>query len=144
MWAKSYLFNVLFGKLDEEDGISHEPESKENAEQMKNMRREAQALKQMRESVGQSDASRNIFDTVFKSDIHRLLEMEDLWKDRQKPTPLIYNDLKNTLKEAKDKMADRKSIKFDQTPWNLEENLIMFLERFNELIAVLIFWVGRY
>ena len=33
-------------------------------------------------------AGRKIFEKVFKTDIERLLSMEDLWKTRSKPSPL--------------------------------------------------------
>ncbi|KAJ3252589.1 E1 ubiquitin-activating protein uba2 [Boothiomyces macroporosus] len=125
VWAKNYLFNTLFGVPEEE-----EPSPEDNAEEVSNLKKEAEALKQMCESIGKPDAAVKVFNKVFSADIKRLLSMEDLWKTRQKPIPLEFKKVKEF------KQADQ--LKFDQTVWTLEENISIFLQTIDELGKLLL------
>ncbi|CAO3615768.1 unnamed protein product [Cunninghamella echinulata] len=92
VWAKSYLFNQLFGNSEDDEAFEQE-KSDENAQELEALSRETDALKKIKEAMGTSHYSQQVFDKVFKSDIERLLTMEDMWKNRKKPTPLDYEQL---------------------------------------------------
>ncbi|KAJ3269611.1 E1 ubiquitin-activating protein uba2 [Terramyces sp. JEL0728] len=120
VWAKNYLFNTLFGIPEEEE---QSPE--DDANELNNLKKEAEALRDMCASIGKPDAGKKVFTKVFSVDINRLLSMEDLWKTRQKPTPLGFK------KVGEFKQSD--PLKFDQSVWSLEENVSIFLQTIDEL-----------
>lgn len=88
------------------------------------MRREAQALKTIRASIGSEDFAQKVFDKVFKDDIERLRSMEDMWKTRKPPTALDY---KSILENAG--VIDPSVSKNDQKAWTTEEDLVVFKDR---------------
>jgi ubiquitin-like 1-activating enzyme E1 B len=69
-----------------------------------------------------------LFDKVFKDDIVRLRSMEEMWKARLPPNPLEY---KSVLEESSDAAARKQKIlKDDQKIWDLQENVIVFKDRY--------------
>jgi ubiquitin-like 1-activating enzyme E1 B len=86
----------------------------------------------MRALVGQKDAGKKIFEKVFHQDILRLLSMEDLWKARQKPKPLVLKELLGKVD-----FGDRKSLQFDQRIWSLRENVAIFLETYETSLKLI-------
>lgn len=69
-----------------------------------------------------------LFDKVYKDDIERLRSMEEMWKTRRPPTPLDYDTF---IKEAPDAQSRIQQIlKDDQKTWDLQENVIVFKDRF--------------
>lgn len=130
VWAKSYLLPELFGLSEtdaNEDGFDHS-EDAENAEEIENLRREAQALKAIRESIGTEDFAQRVFDKVFKDDIERLRGMEDMWKMRKPPTALDYETLQEKAATVETKISQN-----DQRTWTLEENFAVFKDSLKRL-----------
>ncbi|CAG8457443.1 10487_t:CDS:10 [Diversispora eburnea] len=105
VWAKSYLFNQLFGLPEDDDELDQEINS-ENEKEIANLKEESQALKRVREAIGSDDYPKIVFKKVFQEDINRLLTMEDMWKTRNTP---------------------------DQRLWSLTENFCFFLESTQKL-----------
>lgn len=95
------------------------------ASEISSLRKEQDALTQMKALVGTKGAGKKIFEKVFNTDIHRLLTMEDMWKGRQKPTPIH-------LKEESVQF-ERGSVGFDQIVWTMKENTSIFLESLETL-----------
>ncbi|CRG83886.1 ubiquitin-like 1-activating enzyme E1 B [Talaromyces islandicus] len=120
----------LFGTSEtdgDKDGFDHS-EDAENAEEIENLRREAQALKTIRASIGSEDFAQKVFDKVFKDDIERLRGMEDMWKTRKPPTTLDY---KTVLENASG--IDTDVSQNDQKVWNVEEDLVVFKDSLDRL-----------
>ncbi|KAG9016686.1 E1 ubiquitin-activating protein uba2 [Tulasnella sp. 427] len=92
VWAKSYLLPQLFGEQeDDESELDQAALQGENATEIANLRKEARAFKQVRDSLLSSppeQAAALVFNKVFNDDIKRLLSMSDMWKARKPPTPL--------------------------------------------------------
>ena len=129
MWAKSYLFTEVFGTSEDEVPEFDHTEDSENAVEIENLRKEAHALKEIRQSMGSDDFPRKIFEKVFTDDIHRLRNMEDMWKTRQKPTALDFETVsKSNGGEVGDSVAKR-----DQDTWNLAENFTVFCDSLRRL-----------
>lgn len=129
MWAKSYLFTEVFGTSEDEVPEFDHTEDSENAVEIENLRKEAHALKEIRQSMGSDDFPRKIFEKVFTDDIHRLRNMEDMWKMRQKPTALDFETVsKSNGGEVGDSVAKR-----DQDTWNLAENFTVFCDSLRRL-----------
>ncbi|KAJ3079635.1 E1 ubiquitin-activating protein uba2 [Quaeritorhiza haematococci] len=123
VWAKNYLFSKLFGKdEDEDDTVTQEGDEKENMKQIENLKKEAEALKRIRESAGSPEFVEKVFSKVYDEDIKRLRGMEDLWKTRKPPTPLGYKDVAGFRKSAK----TPEGLQRDQTVWGLESNFAVF------------------
>lgn len=126
VWAKSYLLPELFGVgEDEESAADHQLDASEdadNAEEIRNLKAEAQALKKIRESMGNGDFARQVFNKVFRDDIDRLRSMEDMWKSRTRPTSLDYE----TLQSEASSSADSTISPSDQKTWTLVENFAIF------------------
>ncbi|KAL1971352.1 hypothetical protein VTN77DRAFT_304 [Rasamsonia byssochlamydoides] len=130
VWAKSYLLPELFGTSEtdaEADGLDH-AEDASNAEEIENLRREAQALKAIRASMGSDDFAEKVFTKVFKDDIERLRGMEDMWKTRKPPEPLDYGTL-----QEKASGIDPTISQNDQKIWTLEEDFVVFKDSLDRL-----------
>lgn len=131
VWAKSYLFPELFGVSEDEETSDQldTTEDSDNAEEIEKLKGEAQALKKIRESMGNDDFSKQVFDKVFEEDVERLRGMEDMWKSRKPPTPLDYATLQNvTLSSTTDAILAN-----DQKTWDLRENFAIFTDSLRRL-----------
>lgn len=95
------------------------------------MKKESEALKKIRESVGSEKFPQLLFDKVFKADIERLRSMEDMWKTRPPPQPLAYETLMSQATEA---IASKQAIIEDgQKVWSLQESLVVFNDSLDRL-----------
>jgi ubiquitin-like 1-activating enzyme E1 B len=131
VWAKSYLFAEVFGTSEfDEDKFDHSSDA-DNAEEIKKLEEEAQALKKIRNSVGTSDFPRLIFEKVFTQDIERLRSMEDMWKSRKAPAPLSFEDLSLAAKEMDGSVAQN-----GQKTWSIAENFAVFVDRYATATSV--------
>lgn len=65
---------------------------------------------------------------MYETDIERLLSMGSMWKNREKPTPLHYDELENMLSDVAEKggLEDRKI-------WDLKESFKVFKSSANKL-----------
>ncbi|KAL8990626.1 MAG: hypothetical protein Q9169_008079 [Polycauliona sp. 2 TL-2023] len=131
VWAKSYLFTEIFGTSEDEVPEFDHTEDSENAAEIENLRKEAHALKEIRQSMGSDDFPRKIFEKVFTDDINRLRNMEDMWKMRQKPTALDFDTVSKS--SASGGEVGESVAKRDQTPWNLAENFTVFCDSLRRL-----------
>ncbi|RKO88486.1 hypothetical protein BDK51DRAFT_19400 [Blyttiomyces helicus] len=126
VWAKSYLFNQLFGKSeDEEDEAIDGETTADNAKEIAELKKEAEALKRLKDAAGSDGYGKMVFEKVFTDDINRLLGMEDLWKSRARPTPLKF--IPNLPELA------AHGLELDQKVWTLEENIRVFLDSLKTL-----------
>ncbi|KAJ2857618.1 E1 ubiquitin-activating protein uba2 [Coemansia erecta] len=120
VWAKNYLFAQLFGQAEAE---ADEINDGDDAEELKVLREEAQALARLTEAMGTDDFARLVFEKAFCTDIERLLSMKDMWAQRRPPKPLDFSEL-----ELKSPCAD----KFDPTslpdhePLTIEQAFSLF------------------
>ncbi|KAJ4306794.1 E1 ubiquitin-activating protein uba2 [Collariella sp. IMI 366227] len=130
VWGKSYLLNEIFGTSEDESAFDHSSDS-DNAKEIEELKRESQALRKIRESVGTPEFHQMLFDKVFNTDIVRLRSMDDMWKTRKPPEPLDYQVL---LDQASKALAAQEAVlKDDQKVWSLEENLVVFNDSLNRL-----------
>ncbi|KAE8268956.1 hypothetical protein A4X09_0g3379 [Tilletia walkeri] len=120
VWAKSWLFVQLFGADDEteDEELVKALEQGENKDEIAALRKEAAEMRAIRSDLVQAvssssttatkeedpvvsetvrNAVRRVFDKVFKEDIERLLRMESMWTNREKPTPLDFDTLKTMV-----------------------------------------------
>ncbi|KAK4228897.1 hypothetical protein QBC38DRAFT_508567 [Podospora fimiseda] len=132
VWGKSYLLNEIFGTSEDESAFDHSSDAV-NAQEIAELRRESEALKQIRESVGTPEFTEMLFNKVFKTDIVRLRSMEDMWKNRKPPEPLDYSDLLEKAKASGVLAAKDAVINDGQKVWSLEENLVVFTDSLNRL-----------
>lgn len=93
--------------------------------EIENLRREAQALKKIRKSMGSNDFSRQVFDKVFKEDINRLRSMEDMWKTRTPPEALDFDKISKDAEKL-----DASLYRRDHAVWTQEENFFVFRDRY--------------
>ncbi|KAK7723958.1 E1 ubiquitin-activating protein uba2 [Diaporthe eres] len=130
VWAKSYLLNEMFGASEDESAFDHS-DDQDNAKEIEELKKESEALKSIRESVGSEKFPQLLFDKVFKTDIERLRSMEDMWKSRQAPQSLDYQTL---LEKAGEALAAKDTIFQDgQKVWSLEESLVVFNDSLDRL-----------
>ena len=123
VWAKSYLLPELFGVSEDEEASDQcdTTEDADNAEEVQQLKVEAQALQKIRESMGREDFAKQVFDKVFRDDINRLRGMEDMWKSRHPPTPLDYENLQREATSIDATISAN-----DQRTWTLVENFAVF------------------
>ena len=124
MWAKSYLFTEIYGTSEEDSPVFDHSEDSENAKEIENLKKEADALKNIRASIGTPEFARNLFQKIFKDDILRLRSMEDMWKTRKPPNRLDFDTLSTASSNLPPDLA-----KNDQAIWNETENFVVFNDR---------------
>lgn len=89
--------------------------------EVEELQRETEALKDIRSSLGSDEFSRKVFDKVFKDDIERLKKVEDLWKERQQPESLEFEKIKEDSASVDPAIAST-----DQRVWTLVEDFTVF------------------
>ena len=130
VWGKSYLLVEVFGTSEDTAAFDHSSDA-ENAHEIEELKRESEALRKIRASVGTPEFHELLFDKVFNTDVVRLRSMEDMWKTRKPPEPLDYKEL---LEKASDAIAAKDAVlKDDQKVWSLEENLVVFNDSLDRL-----------
>ncbi|KAF9431553.1 E1 ubiquitin-activating protein uba2 [Entomortierella beljakovae] len=137
VWAKSYLFGLLFGNAEDDDDevLSKENGDDETAKELAALAAESQALKEILASSKTEGFAERVFDKVFYSDIQRLRSMEDMWKTRKAPTPLKYKDILSQTEElpsAADATIETSTLK-DQKVWTLRETVEVFSDSLEKL-----------
>lgn len=137
VWAKSYLLNEIFGESEDESAFDHSDDA-QNATEIAELRKEAQALKDIRQSLQKDNFMQMLFDKVFDSDIERLRSMEDMWKTREKPEAIKYSDVWQRVtadgKELKPEYSADVLARGGQKVWSLEENFAMLRDSINRLV----------
>ncbi|KAI4625367.1 uncharacterized protein J4E87_005214 [Alternaria ethzedia] len=128
VWGKSYLFAEIFGTSEDEAPELDHSEDADNASEVANLQKEAQALKRIRDSMGSQDFPRLVFDKVFKEDIERLRSMEDMWKTKRAPEALDYDALMQESLGVSTGIAQQ-----DQVTWNVAENFAVFVDSIKRL-----------
>lgn len=98
------------------------------AQEIEKLRQEAQALKKIREAMGTDSFAQLLFDKVYKDDVVRLRSMEEMWKTRRPPEPLDYATVAAKASDAEARKD--KIIKDGQKIWTLEENVVVFKDRY--------------
>ncbi|KAF9920250.1 E1 ubiquitin-activating protein uba2 [Linnemannia zychae] len=132
VWAKSYLFGLLFGNAEDDDDETLSKEdngNEETAKELAALAQEAQALKAILASSETDGFAKRVFDKVFYTDIQRLRSMEDMWKARKPPTPLKYDDIMGITDELQRAMNDttlESGTLKDQRVWTLRETVEVF------------------
>lgn len=100
------------------------------AQEIEKLRQEAQALKNIRESMGTESFPQLLFDKVFKDDIARLKSMEEMWKTRKPPQTIDYT---STIEKAAAALTKKDEILgAGQRVWDLQENVVVFKDRYAE------------
>ncbi|KAI4687527.1 uncharacterized protein J4E88_003117 [Alternaria novae-zelandiae] len=128
VWGKSYLFAEIFGTSEDEAPELDHSEDADNASEVANLQKEAQALKRIRDSMGSQDFPQLVFDKVFKEDIERLRSMEDMWKTKRAPEALDYDALMQESLGVGTGIAQQ-----DQVTWNVAENFAVFVDSIKRL-----------
>lgn len=131
VWAKSYLIPELFGASEDDETPDQLDirEDSDNADEIRHLKVEAQALKKIRQSMGNDSFAKQVFDKVFKEDIDRLRGMEDMWKNRTQPSSLEYSTMQSEASSFTDSTISRS----DQEPWTLLENFSVFKHSLHRL-----------
>ncbi|KAK9916527.1 hypothetical protein WJX75_003754 [Coccomyxa subellipsoidea] len=154
VWAKELLFARLFGRpdqvtdLDENKNKEGEGDGKEEGPSV--------FLRQDGESADAYAA--RIFKRVFTEDIENVLKMEDLWKNRDPPTPLRLDSIlgqsssaasdthgaasngtaaahsNGGLQAAGDSACKALGLTDSHRVWNLRENAQVFLESIRQFL----------
>ncbi|CDZ97771.1 SMT3/SUMO-activating complex, catalytic component UBA2 [Phaffia rhodozyma] len=157
VWAKSYLFVQLFGEDDEAGETSELDKAQaegENAAEIENLRKEANAFRAVRKRMIEPDGPKHVFEKVFKADIERLLSMSEMWKvpGRVKPTALDYDSILDetfklsTVQKANSAPSDSSSsttvtskknatVLKDQKQLSLKDTVLLFKESCEQLAA---------
>lgn len=131
VWSKSYLFNQLFG--EDEDSAIDMSKNDENATQVDELKKEAEILKKIRDSLDSPDFCKLVFEKVFTLDIERLNRLEDLWKDKTPPTPLDFDELQSKSEQFNSELEIS-----DTSIPTLEESFILFAKSLEALALRLV------
>ncbi|KAG0225393.1 E1 ubiquitin-activating protein uba2 [Mortierella sp. GBA43] len=142
VWAKSFLFGLLFGNAEDDDDevlAKEDNADDETAKELAALAAESQALKEILASSGTEGFARRVFDKVYFNDIQRLRSMEDMWKTRKAPIPLKYDDSINNMEDLPAAMdtttLQEGSTLKDQRLWTLQETVQVFTDSLEKLTA---------
>ncbi|PWY68446.1 ubiquitin-like activating enzyme [Aspergillus heteromorphus CBS 117.55] len=128
VWAKSYLLPELFGVSEDNSDEFDHSEDAENSDEIENLRKEAQALKKIRQFMGSDEFARKVFEKVFQEDIDRLRGMEDMWKSRDAPEPLDFDKLQEESSGVEIMVScDIRKV------WTLAEDFVVFKDSLDRL-----------
>jgi len=130
VWAK-HLFHQLFGEDDPDNDVSPQIEQiqKENGASTNN--NPAPKMVRTRDwANANSYDPMLIFEKLFNDDINYLLLMDNLWKERAKPVPLIYENL---MKDTASKESGNGIELGNQRLWSLRECIEVFSETIHKL-----------
>lgn len=94
------------------------------AQEIEDLRKEARELNDIRQSMGSDEFPRKVFEKVFQKDIERLRGMEDMWKSRQKPDVLEFENLESDSSSIEPTISST-----DQRVWALGESFVVFKDR---------------
>ncbi|KAI5310893.1 E1 ubiquitin-activating protein uba2 [Ascosphaera atra] len=114
------LLACLFGESEESDNIDSSTDAND-AEEIKNLRKESEELAKIRASMDTPEFTEKVFQRIFHDDIDRLRRMEDMWRTRQPPEPLTFAPLNEKANEVNPAIITN-----GQKPWSLEENFYVF------------------
>lgn len=101
-----------------------------NKEEIENLRKEAEALKNIRDCMSSPQFAKSVFDKVFKEDVERLLSMEDMWKVRRPPVALNFEQLFEEGKCIPTSIAAQ-----GQGVWTVAENFVVFADSLRRLAS---------
>lgn len=118
----------MFGTSEDEAPELDHSEDADNAHEVASLRKEAQALKRIRESMGSDHFPRLVFNKVFKEDIERLRSMQEMWKTKRPPEALDYETLTQTAVNVAAGLAQR-----DQIVWDIIETFAVFVDSLRRL-----------
>lgn len=91
------------------------------ADEINALRKEALEMRNLRLTLNEPGAAKRVFDKVYKQDIERLLSMDEMWRNRKRPTALAYEEASQTPHST----ASSTSLR-DQTRLGLRETVEMF------------------
>lgn len=128
VWAKSYLFQEIFGTSEDEVADVDQSKDSKNAEEIDTLTKEARGLQDIRASMSSPDFARKIVQKVFIDDIQRLCSMTDMWRGKKPPKPLDLQDLDREVQRGNYQVASQ-----DQKVWNLNENYAVFRDSLDRL-----------
>ncbi|CAN3374496.1 hypothetical protein DIURU_004718 [Diutina rugosa] len=113
-WAKEFLWPSLFGEDHEED-LSEATDNQQELSALKQGNNELQVLKEHRLSA---DFFEKMVNTLYTTDIEQLLRIDALWKERKRPTPLVFADYTEEIANStQDVITD------DTSMWSVGQNL---------------------
>lgn len=157
VWAKSFLYSQIFDDHEDDNIVEKEKETvdvEENGESLmglenKNqpltdqkteevsMNKEAHELKALRDSLFEENLAKRIFDKVFCIDIERLASIDTMWKTRQTPTPMNYDQILKEISELpKTNTVSSlaiESLSNDQSDWTPLEAFSVFSDSISRL-----------
>lgn len=125
IWAKEFLFNQLFTSSSEKE-LTASDLSKETTDQKEIDRiiLESNELSSLRKHLADPEFSKEVVIKIYKHDVEKALQLESLWKDRQKPTPLDFeSEYEDKLKSFETICGSSNPLSDDTAKWNILENL---------------------
>lgn len=126
VWAKSYLFTELFGASAEDTAELDYAATGENAEELKKLKEETQALQKIRSAMlsNPEEFPKMIFNKVFKDDIIQISSLSDKWKGGKGPQHLDYDK----VLAATESLKGAELASNDQTVWDKSQSFAVFLD----------------
>lgn len=138
VWAKTWLFPQLFGAEDENEDAELDKalQEGENAEEIANLRKEATEMRSLRSALFSFSGEDqdiidslcgSVFNKLFRDDVHRLLSMEDMWRNRTRPEPQDYQSALRDVSSPSSRQANGNTHTLrDQRILSLQESTDMF------------------
>ncbi|KAI9189614.1 E1 ubiquitin-activating protein uba2 [Blastocladiella emersonii ATCC 22665] len=127
VWAKNFLFPLLFNTESEDNGSASMHDDTENANQVEELAREAETLKRLQAAANTPEYASMVLKKLYQTDILRLLDAKDMWKVRVPPTPLDVDHLAGAVRAATAGLALEPVRDRNQRVLSTEEAIALFL-----------------
>lgn len=125
VWAKNFLFSQLFNTESLSSNENSNDWGTEDQAEIERIKQETNELHDLQKIIVTNDESKikEILVKLFIRDIEKLLEIENLWKSRAKPSPLDRNliDSASALAASGSPNTSLSSI------WDIHEQIVEFI-----------------
>ncbi|KAG0664276.1 E1 ubiquitin-activating protein uba2 [Maudiozyma exigua] len=128
VWAKNFLFSQLFtADVSADDDSESKDWGTTDKDEIKRIKQETNELQELQKIIlsGDNTLIPKILEKIFIHDIEKLLKIENLWKNRIRPTPLKDNQ---TVVDLNDKNLDLSIV------WSIHDQIQKFSSITNKLM----------
>ncbi|XBW36611.1 hypothetical protein QEN19_002183 [Hanseniaspora menglaensis] len=132
VWAKNFLFQQLFGEIDEnkDEEKNYGTDDEEEIARIKSEQNELNELVQLVRDTNINDISsivEKIVKKIFVDDINQLLKIDTLWKTRTPPKAVFLSNINFSLEKIEPKLDMNKN-------WSIEDSIKQFVVTAKTLI----------